>query len=92
MKSISHIVFAGGGTGGHLFPGLAVAKELSANRPGLRITFVGTAQTVGAPARCGRGVRLCAVAQPAAAAAGQRGNFLRRGKRGRLFCRGPFAG
>jgi UDP-N-acetylglucosamine--N-acetylmuramyl-(pentapeptide) pyrophosphoryl-undecaprenol N-acetylglucosamine transferase len=44
MKSISHIVFAGGGTGGHLFPGLAVAKELSANRPGLRITFVGTAK------------------------------------------------
>jgi UDP-N-acetylglucosamine--N-acetylmuramyl-(pentapeptide) pyrophosphoryl-undecaprenol N-acetylglucosamine transferase len=39
-----HIVFAGGGTGGHLFPGLAVAKKLSANRPGVRITFVGTAK------------------------------------------------
>ena len=42
MKNTFHIVFAGGGTGGHLFPGLAVAKKLSANRPGVRITFVGT--------------------------------------------------
>ncbi len=42
MKNTFHIVFAGGATGGHLFPGLTVAEKLSANRPGLRITFVGT--------------------------------------------------
>jgi len=41
MKT-THIVFAGGGTAGHLFPGLAVAAKLAANRPGVRISFAGS--------------------------------------------------
>ncbi len=36
------IVVAGGGTGGHLFPGIAVADELCRREPGLRVLFVGT--------------------------------------------------
>jgi UDP-N-acetylglucosamine--N-acetylmuramyl-(pentapeptide) pyrophosphoryl-undecaprenol N-acetylglucosamine transferase len=37
----SLIVFAAGGTGGHLFPALAVAGELRRRRPGATIVFVG---------------------------------------------------
>jgi UDP-N-acetylglucosamine--N-acetylmuramyl-(pentapeptide) pyrophosphoryl-undecaprenol N-acetylglucosamine transferase len=35
------IVFAAGGTGGHLYPALAVARELKRRRPGASIVFVG---------------------------------------------------
>jgi len=37
------LLIAGGGTGGHLFPGVAVARELMARMPGAAVTFVGTA-------------------------------------------------
>jgi UDP-N-acetylglucosamine--N-acetylmuramyl-(pentapeptide) pyrophosphoryl-undecaprenol N-acetylglucosamine transferase len=37
------VLIAGGGTGGHLYPGIAVARELIARVPGARATFVGTA-------------------------------------------------
>ena len=37
------MLIAGGGTGGHLFPGIAVARELLARVPDAQVTFVGTA-------------------------------------------------
>src|SRR5215510_11130266 len=40
------IVIAGGGTGGHLYPGIAVAKELLVRHPQARITFAGTARGI----------------------------------------------
>jgi UDP-N-acetylglucosamine--N-acetylmuramyl-(pentapeptide) pyrophosphoryl-undecaprenol N-acetylglucosamine transferase len=36
------IVIAGGGTGGHLFPGIAVAQEFETRNPASRIIFVST--------------------------------------------------
>jgi len=36
------LLIAGGGTGGHLFPGVAIAEELRAREPGATIKFVGT--------------------------------------------------
>ncbi len=37
------VVIAGGGTGGHLYPGIAVARELLARDPTAQVTFAGTA-------------------------------------------------
>ena len=36
------IVIAGGGTGGHLYPGLALAEAIQRQAPGSRIVFMGT--------------------------------------------------
>ncbi len=36
------VLIAGGGTGGHLFPGVAIAEEVLVRRPGSAVLFVGT--------------------------------------------------
>ena len=40
------VVVAGGGTGGHLYPGIAVARELQAQQPGTTVSFAGTARGI----------------------------------------------
>jgi UDP-N-acetylglucosamine--N-acetylmuramyl-(pentapeptide) pyrophosphoryl-undecaprenol N-acetylglucosamine transferase len=39
-------IIAGGGTGGHLFPGIAVAREIQRRRPESEILFVGAEQGI----------------------------------------------
>ncbi|HJP18030.1 MAG TPA: undecaprenyldiphospho-muramoylpentapeptide beta-N-acetylglucosaminyltransferase [Nitrospinota bacterium] len=36
------IIIVGGGTGGHLFPGIAIAREFQKRNPKIKILFVGT--------------------------------------------------
>jgi UDP-N-acetylglucosamine--N-acetylmuramyl-(pentapeptide) pyrophosphoryl-undecaprenol N-acetylglucosamine transferase len=48
------IVIAGGGTGGHLFPGLATAEAIKAAAPDAEITFVGTGRPVEERALAGK--------------------------------------
>jgi UDP-N-acetylglucosamine--N-acetylmuramyl-(pentapeptide) pyrophosphoryl-undecaprenol N-acetylglucosamine transferase len=45
MKPLS-IVIAGGGTGGHLYPGVAVARELLNREPTAVVTFAGTVRGI----------------------------------------------
>ena len=40
------VLIAGGGTGGHLYPGIALARELLRRDPSTQVSFVGTAQGI----------------------------------------------
>jgi UDP-N-acetylglucosamine--N-acetylmuramyl-(pentapeptide) pyrophosphoryl-undecaprenol N-acetylglucosamine transferase len=40
------VIVAGGGTGGHLYPGIAVARELLRREPDAKVTFAGTARGI----------------------------------------------
>jgi UDP-N-acetylglucosamine--N-acetylmuramyl-(pentapeptide) pyrophosphoryl-undecaprenol N-acetylglucosamine transferase len=46
MTGRMRLLIAGGGTGGHLFPGVAVAEELRVRDPQAAIRFVGTARGI----------------------------------------------
>ncbi|HXV82325.1 MAG TPA: undecaprenyldiphospho-muramoylpentapeptide beta-N-acetylglucosaminyltransferase [Candidatus Binatia bacterium] len=52
------VILAGGGTGGHLFPGLAVARELKRRDSMTEILFVGTEQGIEARVLPREGFRL----------------------------------
>lgn len=45
-----HVLIAGGGTGGHLYPGIALAREIKRRDATTTVTFVGTATGVEARA------------------------------------------
>lgn len=40
------VLIAGGGTGGHLYPGIAIAKEFLRREPGAEVLFVGTREGI----------------------------------------------
>ena len=40
------VLIAGGGTGGHLYPGIALARELKRRDPSTHVSFVGTADGI----------------------------------------------
>jgi len=52
------VILAGGGTGGHLFPGLAVAREFQRRNTMTEILFVGTEQGIEARVLPQQGLRL----------------------------------
>ncbi len=52
------VVIAGGGTGGHLFPGIALARALKRNDMTIEITFVGTKQGIESKVLPGEGFKL----------------------------------
>ncbi len=52
------LIIAGGGTGGHLFPGIAVAEEFLARDPANEVLFVGTERGIEARAVPAAGYRL----------------------------------
>jgi UDP-N-acetylglucosamine--N-acetylmuramyl-(pentapeptide) pyrophosphoryl-undecaprenol N-acetylglucosamine transferase len=43
---IERVVVAGGGTGGHLFPGIAVVEELRRRNPQVKVRFIGTSRGI----------------------------------------------
>ncbi len=69
------IVIAGGGTGGHLFPGLAVAKALSA-KDDVEVVFVGTSRGIEASVVDRMGYRLEILRAGAMAGRGLSGKLL----------------
>jgi len=53
-KRIIRAIVSGGGTGGHLFPGIAVAEAILDNFPHSKVLFIGTERQIDARALQGR--------------------------------------
>ena len=55
------LIITGGGTGGHLFPGIALATGLKQRDPATRVLFIGTSRLMDQQALAGRGFELAAL-------------------------------
>src|SRR5262245_15065123 len=55
------IVIAGGGTGGHLYPGISIAEELQARRRGVDVVFAGAGTKLEQEILAPHGYRLVAI-------------------------------
>ena len=55
------IVVAGGGTGGHLYPGISIAQEIETRRPGVEIVFAGAGTSLERTILAPHGYRLIAI-------------------------------
>lgn len=85
------IVFAGGGTGGHLYPALAVAEALRRFEPNVHIQFLGTGRPVDRKVVDPTGYELCAQPLVPIRRAPWHWPRIARGyRRSRLLCRSLF--
>nr|WP_320010197.1 undecaprenyldiphospho-muramoylpentapeptide beta-N-acetylglucosaminyltransferase [uncultured Desulfobulbus sp.] len=55
------LIVAGGGTGGHLFPGIAVATAMRKRVPGTQVRFIGTSRLLDQQTLSGLGFELAAL-------------------------------
>lgn len=59
--ALERLVIAGGGTGGHVFPAVAIAETCRTSRPAVGVLFLGTATGVEARIAPAHGLRFAAV-------------------------------
>lgn len=57
-RNVTRVLVSGGGTGGHLFPGLALVEEMRRRQPAIDVLFVGTERGIESKVLPKRGERI----------------------------------